>query len=47
MSEELEGDELDEYMEDVEEMDDVKGKIKIPQDVRGNDIDDEYDDEED
>ena len=30
-------------MEDIEEMDDVKGKLKIPDDVLGGD--DEYDDE--
>jgi hypothetical protein len=29
-------------MEDQEEMDDNNGKLKIPDDVRGN-VDDEYD----
>ena len=37
------GDELDEYMEDIEEMDDVKGKLKIPKDVVGDGEDDESD----
>lgn len=37
------GDELDEYMEDLEEMDDVKGKLKIPKDVVGDEEDDEDD----
>ena len=38
------GDDLDEYMEDMEEMDDVRGKIKIPKDVIGDGEDDESDD---
>jgi hypothetical protein len=38
------GDDLDEYMEDLEEMDDVRGKLKIPKDVLGENEDDEDDD---
>ena len=43
-SEALSGDQLDEMMEEQEEMDDNKGRLKIPDDVKGE-IGDEYDQE--
>lgn len=38
-------DEIDELMEDQEEMDDVRGTLKIPKDVLGEDEDEDEDGE--
>lgn len=42
----LSGDDLDEHLEDQEEMDDARGKLKIPDDLKA-DADESYDEQED